>query len=257
MKPITQADFKVASAATKSGQRTTISKVLFTVAVLAACIGLTSPARASGIPVIDAAALSNQLVQISHAVSQITTLNNQYTNMQQQLQGITGSRGLGSLGVAGVVRNYLPDDFSNLAGQSSQLAGQIQQLMGKNAVLTDVQLSRMPAAQRELLLTLRNQVASQQATSQAAYGNASQSFNRLQSLMNAINTTNDPKSIAELQARIQAEQAMLNNEQIKLQQAAQAMQANQRLMELQKEEVRRRFAGNTTPSWKPLDQINY
>jgi type IV secretion system protein VirB5 len=55
------------------------------------------------------------------------------------------------------------------------------------------------------------------AMSQGAYQNTSQRFSALQQLVDRIGTARDPKAIQDLQARIQAEQSMLTNEQTKLQ----------------------------------------
>ena len=63
--------------------------------------------------------------------------------------------------------------------------------------------------------------------SQSAYQNTSQRFGALQGLMTAIGAAGDTKAILDLQGRIAAEQAMLTNEQSKLQQLFQVAQADQ------------------------------
>jgi len=238
--------------ARKMSPRAALTRLLIFLAILFSVAVWNRPAMAAGIPVFDGVSTANQLVEISHAVTQIKALNDQLMNMQDQLKAVTGSRGLGSFGVNGTVRNYLPDDFANIASSSSSLSNEIKSLTNSNSVLTEEELARMPPAQRDLLMKLRNQVATQQATSQSAYRNASQSVTRLQALMDAINSTNDQKSISELQARIQAEQTMLQNDQIKLQQAAQAMQASQHLITQQKQELAQRFLGQRKKTWAPL-----
>ncbi len=212
--------------------------VLFSVAV--------NPAHAQGIPVIDGAAISNQLVAISHAVTQITTLNSQLTNMQKQLAAISGSRGMGTLATGGVQRNYLGDSLNNIGQSSQQMASNIQSIMGNNAVLTNDQLNKLSPEERDRILRYRQQVATQKATADMAYSNANSNIARLQMMMNTIDIASDAKAIADLQARIQAEQAMLQNDTIKLQQAQQGMEADRRAMELQREEVRKKLLGSAS-----------
>jgi type IV secretion system protein VirB5 len=61
----------------------------------------------------------------------------------------------------------------------------------------------------------------------SAYQNTSQRFSALQQLINRIATAHDPKAIQDLQARIQAEQNMLTNEQTKLQSLYQIARAEE------------------------------
>jgi type IV secretion system protein VirB5 len=63
----------------------------------------------------------------------------------------------------------------------------------------------------------RQSIALLQALTQDALSNTSERFSAVQQLINAIPTARDPKGILDLQARIGAEQGMLQNEQNKLQ----------------------------------------
>ena len=69
--------------------------------------------------------------------------------------------------------------------------------------------------------------AMMQVMSQAAYENTSQRFSAIQQLINAIGGARDTKAIQDLQGRISAEQAMLQNEQTKLHVLFQSAQADQ------------------------------
>lgn len=55
--------------------------------------------------------------------------------------------------------------------------------------------------------------------------------------MTEINRTSDPKAIAELSARIQAEQALIQNEQIKLAMYQESSKAEKQLLDQQKHEA--------------------
>jgi len=72
---------------------------------------------------------------------------------------------------------------------------------------------------------------------QRAYANAGQRFAALQGLVTAIGNAPDAKAIADLEARIAAEGAMLDNEQAKLNTLAQAALAEQWAQALQLREA--------------------
>jgi type IV secretion system protein VirB5 len=76
-----------------------------------------------------------------------------------------------------------------------------------------------------------------QATSQQALQASSQRFVTLQQLINAIPTAIDQKGALDLQARIAAEQAMLQNEQAKIQTLNQALQADERARQQRAQEL--------------------
>ena len=76
-----------------------------------------------------------------------------------------------------------------------------------------------------------------QATSQQALQSSSQRFASLQQLINAIPSATDQKGALDLQARIAAEQAMLQNEQTKVQTLNQALQADERARQQRAQEL--------------------
>lgn len=133
---------------------------------------------AQGIPTYDYNAVYQAILQLRAWEQQFHQMESTIQQQQQQLKSITGSRGLGT--------------FSN-AITGNVLAPNIAQQVG--------------AAQSHDAL---NAVAATnfQALSSALQTRAAQ----IQTLMNQINATDDPKSIQELTARIQAEQVMATNE---------------------------------------------
>ena len=76
-----------------------------------------------------------------------------------------------------------------------------------------------------------------QATSQQALQASSQRFVTLQQLINAIPAATDQKGALDLQARIAAEQAMLQNELAKVQTLNQALQADERARQQRAQEL--------------------
>jgi type IV secretion system protein VirB5 len=182
---------------------------------------LAPPAHAI-IPVTDAGAILHLIVQIHTMYNQLVTAKSQLTQAQSQLTAMTGTRGMQSL-LSGTARNYLPGDYGQLLGVMqgttatySQLSSQVQSLLTQNAVLTASDLSRLTPAQRALVDGARRETATLDALTRGALANSSQRFTALQQLIQAIGAAHDQKAILDLQARIGAEQAMLQNEASKL-----------------------------------------
>jgi type IV secretion system protein VirB5 len=80
---------------------------------------------------------------------------------------------------------------------------------------------------RQIIENGRRSAAMISSLSQSAYQNTSQRFAALQQLITMIGATGDMKAIQDLQGRISSEQAMLQNEQTKLQTLYQMAQADQ------------------------------
>jgi type IV secretion system protein VirB5 len=190
--------------------------------VLAALLGLAPAARAQ-IPVVDVASLGQLINQVQTLQSQLATARSQLAQAQSALSTITGSRGMQLL-LGSTVRNYLPADW---AGFVSALANGnaaygafgsgLQTALQANAVLSPQWLALFTPLESAALMSARQNAALLQVSSQLALSRTSSQFASLQQLISAIGTTTDQKSILELMARIVAEQAMVQNEQTKLQ----------------------------------------
>lgn len=138
-----------------------------------------------GIPVHDNASVLTAIQQLLAWEKQYQQMYQQYMNqlqqIQQQQQQIANMSGTRMLGMA------------NNAITNPILSGDIQQQM------------KQATSKQALLDTTAQQLRSLMQASQAR-------SSQIQGLMGAINQTNDTKGIAELTARIQAEQVMTANE---------------------------------------------
>ena len=141
-------------------------------------------------------------------------------------------------------RNYLPTNWQGLMAALNALSGsygalstQLNASLTANAILTPAQLSRLSPQEQAQLQSSRNSAALMQATSQQAMQASSQRFVTLQQLINAIPTATDQKGALDLQARIAAEQAMLQNELAKIQTLNQALQADERARQQRAQEL--------------------
>ncbi|MGA2024930.1 MAG: type IV secretion system protein [Steroidobacteraceae bacterium] len=183
--------------------------------------------------VIDVASVAQLLQQAGTLAQQLESARAQLQQVQAQYQAMTGGRGMQLL-LSGTVRNYLPIDAAQLAivlqGGSSGygvLSNAVQSSLSANAVLSGPQLSLLGADARSHINSARQSVALLQGLTQDALANSSARFSDIQQLINAIVSAQDQKGVLDLQARIGAEQGMLQNEQTKLQVLYQAAQAQQ------------------------------
>jgi type IV secretion system protein VirB5 len=164
---------------------------------------------------------------------QLNTAKSQLTQAQATVQAMTGGRGMQQL-LAGAPRNYLPADWAELeaaiadgAGAYSVLSTQTRELQSANAVLSPEQLGSLSAEERQQVESARRSTAMLRALTRQALSTTSARFASIQQLINAIGSAQDQKAILDLQARIAAEQGMLQNEQTKLGSLYQAAQAEE------------------------------
>jgi P-type DNA transfer protein VirB5 len=208
----------------------------FIAAIVLACAlaAVSSPARA-GIPVIDVTAIAQLIEQIGYWKKQIDHMVTQIEQLRDTHRSITGQRGMGLLlAISPEARNYLPEDWQQVLDAAGAAAGAyagtgsaVQAILAAQAVVSAEDLDRMTPEQRALLEDARIAAAALQGLSRTAYGHTSQRFAQLQQLLAAIAATDDQKGILELQARIQSEQTMLQNEQNKLTTLYQMVQAQE------------------------------
>lgn len=215
----------------------------------------------AGIPVIDTVAIAQLVQQVTYWQQQISGMAQQLGQLQQTHAALTGSRGMEALAPASnLARNYLPPDYSELMrtvqGTSttySGLSGQVQTIMNANAVLSSTQLGSMSPEMRQLIEQGRQSAAMLSTMTQGAYQNTGQRFAALQTLINSIGRAQDPKSIQDLQARIQAEQGMLTNEQTKLQSLYEVARAD----EIARKTRVREHAAKDIGSFRMLAPVDY
>jgi type IV secretion system protein VirB5 len=207
----------------------------FRILVLSVAASLAcNPAAQAQWAVVDAPAIA-QLVQEVHTMElQLATARNQLQSAQQTLQAMSGDRGMELL-LGGTTRNYLPANWTQLTsalqrqggGSYAGLSAEVQSIVSANAILTPQRLATLSSTDQQQILAARQWSAMQQSLAHEALANSSGRFAALQSLIAAISTAGDQKAILDLQARISAELAMLQNEQTKLQVLYQGTQAQE------------------------------
>ncbi|HCP6903019.1 P-type DNA transfer protein VirB5 [Shigella flexneri] len=219
------------------------TKALF--ASLALVIAGTANAQ---IPVKDDASIANSIQQQIETIAkwkmQYDQMTSQINQMKQQYESLTGSRGLGQIMNDPALRDYLPSDWQGVydavkTGGYSGLSGRASSIYSQAKVF-DSCAHLTVADQKKLCEARAVKAAQDQAFALDAYDKAKSRLNQIDSLMAKINDTNDPKAIAELQGRIAAEQAMIQNEQTKLQLYAMVAQAEDKIQQQQQREMQAR-----------------
>lgn len=218
---------------------------------------LAAPVAHAQFAVIDVAAVTQLVTEAQNLEQALTVARNSLAEAQTQLRSMTGDRGMEQL-LAGTSRNYLPANWQQLTaaldGASpayTGLSAAVQQTLGEDAVLTPQQVATLSPDEQQQLTGDRRTAAMLQAVSQQALANASSRFADLQQLISAIGTASDQKGILDLNARIGAEQAMLENERTKLAMLVAAAQAQRWADEEQDRERAIAGQGEFTTRFQP------
>ena len=188
------------------------------VAALVIALGASS-ARAQGIPVIDVANLIQTIQQVLDDVTSIENQVQQITQLQNQLKSINGMRNLGNVFNNPLLQNYVPAQayaVLNAVDTSGYAALSATAKSLRDASMVYNCLDRAGAARTRCQATLA-QPYQQKGLLQDAMKSAAGRLSQIQSLMNQIDATSDQKGVQEIQARIDAENAMLGHEMSQIQ----------------------------------------
>ena len=153
--------------------------------------------QASGIPVFDGAAAANMLQQIIQSKTQIDNQIEQITELKNQVAALSGSRNMGK--ILNSVKEQLPNEWQAIYGNASS-TNYKDLLKGKD--YTPEQAAKALFANYDATLK--------------SFQDSKKRLDNIQALMTKINSTKDIKAAADLQSRISAEQAIIQNNQTKL-----------------------------------------
>lgn len=190
--------------------------------LIVALAAAVAPAAHAQFAVIDVAAVTQLVTEVQNLEQALAVARQDLAQAQAQLRSMTGDRGMEQL-LSGVNRNYLPADWvqltaalDNTGTTYSALSAAVQQALTEDTVLTAPQFATLSPDAQQQLSADRGTAALLQGVSRQALANASGRFADLQQLIDTIGTASDQKAILDLNARIGAEQAMLENERTKL-----------------------------------------
>jgi type IV secretion system protein VirB5 len=211
----------------------TLKKLLGAFALV---FGLTAgnPAHA-GIPVIDVTAIAQAILQVKAWADQYRQMVEQIEEMKLAYENLNGSRGMGDLVNDPAARKYLPDEYQEILSNG---VGQWEAIReaAKKFDISETNLSPDSDVAKAFEQAAK-QAAINRAGAEEAYKKASERFADIQVLLDKVNDAPDAKDIADLQARVQAEQVMMQNEANKLQALALLMQAQRDLQDQQAAEI--------------------
>ena len=222
-------------------------------ATLAACAGgalLSGPVGAQ-VAVFDPSVFARQFEQLTEMKKQIETLTSQLKVAQDQLgqakqlydsfNKLTNVNDIASLLNSSEFRKYLPSEFSQIEGLikgtgSGSFSSAIDSYLRNNRYYTQNAGNSFYASELE---RIARQSGAKQSIGQAVYDTASKRVDELEKLRQQISASKDVKDVLDLSARFQAEQALLQNDVLRMQGLAMVQRA-QSDMDLQRERERGR-----------------
>lgn len=202
-------------------------------AVVAVSLLSLASASFAGVPVSIVASVPdtiNQIATMQKWVTQLQQMKTQVDQMKAQYESLTGARGLGQIMNNPALRTYLPDQWTGIYDKvkGGSLAG-ISSVASSIATAEGFDPNATGATKRQ------NEImAANKAMTMRAYDQTLARLNNIQSLMEQADATQDVKAAADLNNRVAAENAMIQNEQIRLNLAAQLQAAETKLADAQR-----------------------
>jgi type IV secretion system protein VirB5 len=184
-----------------------------------------SLANAQGVPVYDNVSNLNMIQQLLSAANQLEQLKSQLSQLQNTYNALNGLRNVSSLLSNPLLSQMLPPDIAqtmsalstgNVTGALAGVSGSLTQIQQQNAYISCEQQYGTGSAASQC--NQRWQRASFGSyVGQQGYDQSAQNIQNMQQFLSTIQSSPDPKSLQDLQARIQLESVKQQNEQIKLQ----------------------------------------
>jgi type IV secretion system protein VirB5 len=179
------------------------------------------PVSAQGIPVIDQTSIAKQIESIVQLKAQLDALNQQLEQAQQlygSLNKITDMADVASVLNDPSVRQALPPEFSAIQNLfNGQGSGVFENSANKFLDSNSTYRTSADDFYAQELTRLQNQNAGQMSLGQQIYDAATKRIGGIDELRQKISTASDAKDIADLQARLQAEQAFLQTDVLRMQ----------------------------------------
>ncbi|KQY48680.1 MULTISPECIES: P-type DNA transfer protein VirB5 [Rhizobium/Agrobacterium group] len=197
-------------------------------------------ASGQGIPVNDQAAIAKQIESIAQLKSQLDALNEQIGQARQlygSLNKLTDMADVAEVLNDPAIRKALPSDFAAIEGL---LKGNGTGVFGDSAsrFLEGNSTYRTDADDfyAQELSRLQNKNAGQMSLGEQIYDAATKRIDGIDQLRGKISTAGDAKEIADLQARLQAEQAFLQTDVLRMEGLRMVQQAQNQVDEQRKAE---------------------
>ena len=184
--------------------------------------------------------IATEVTQVAGWAMQYTQMLREYEQLVEQYRSLNGIRGMANLVNDPISRKYLPQDFQMAVNSGYGNWSSLLQILNSEA--------RMTPEQR--YAKFKRQIAIDEAMTAEAYKQASMRFEAIQVLLDKVNNAPDAKDIADLAARIQAEQVMLQNEQNKMSMMSKMQEIQtRRTNQMSKENAIRRTSVQPISRW--------
>ncbi|NCU67971.1 P-type DNA transfer protein VirB5 (plasmid) [Acidovorax sp. 210-6] len=186
-------------------KKSTVKKIATAVITSAALSVFVTPAFAF-LGLGGSGNIAKETTQIASWAAQYAQMIQEYNQLVEEYRSLNGIRGMASLVNNPQLRRYLPDEYRDILSRGY---GDWQAL---RSALDN------PIGSDGLYKQRRDQLSIDEAMALESYKQASRRFGDIQILLDKINDASipDAKDMQDLQARIQAEQVMLQNETTKL-----------------------------------------
>lgn len=210
-------------------------------AALAAAIVLSAGGAAGqGIPVIDQTAILKQIESIAQLKSQLDALHQQIEQAQQlysSLNKLTDMADVASVLNDPAIRKALPSDFAAIEGLlKGEGTGVFKDSASKFLEGNSTYRTDADDFYAKELARVQNKNAGQMSLGQQIYDAATKRIDGIDQLREKISTASDAKEIADLQARLQAEQAFLQTDVLRMEGLRMVQQAQNQVDEQRKAE---------------------
>jgi type IV secretion system protein VirB5 len=187
----------------------------------------TSPAPAQ--VVFDPSVFARQFDQLIELKKQADTLSSQLRVAQDQLaqakelynsvNKLTNANDVASLLNSSQFRKYLPGQFSQIeslikGSGSGSFAASMDAYLSQNRLYPENPGNSFYASELD---RIARQTGAKHSLGQAVYDTASSRIDQLEELRRQISVSKDAKEVLDLSARLQAEQALLQNDVLRLQ----------------------------------------
>jgi type IV secretion system protein VirB5 len=173
----------------------------------------------------DIPAMMNQVQTMAQWAKQYEQMVQQITQMKNQYDSMTGTRGLGQILNNPTLRTYLPDQWASIYDQVRK--GQLQGVSSRvTSIYSSEGFDPNATGGRKRQLDV---LAANKAITMQAYDASLARVQNINALMQQADSTGDMKAAADLQNRMAAENALIQNEQIRLNLAMQLQHAEAQL----------------------------
>lgn len=167
--------------------------------------------------------------EIAEMKQQYQMLTDQYQKMDIMEGLVSGSRNLGVNNTPGI-NGEIPEPGSIYSGTYGDT---------KSIMKTERVTATNSTSQGELRERYFQSAAAEKALTLKTFDGAQSRLDNIQTLISKINTSQDPKTIQDLQARIGAEQALVQNESTKLQMVSQLSKSEEKLVDEKRKQMNR------------------